>query len=385
VHLVGPVVDPQRVFTAALEREGVQADAQLHGGAGATCVALTIRRRGRATLLLAGSGLALIALGAASPASAQVTCTFSSASHRLIVRSSAGGDEPQLERQGNRIIVKRFLGSPRSCQGGTATVFNTDTIKVRVSGFVPGIDIRLDGGPFAPGATPEKKGASEIEVHVTGKDAMADVIGTPGPDQFRWGRIGNSAGLNVNAGRRNDTDVDISAGGLYAFIVAEGGKGRDTILPARPLESVPGGAFSVGGGGNDILAASRNGDIIGGGAGRDLIRGGPSFDWIGGGAGKDRVSGAGGADAINPGGGQDIVLAGPGRDFVKTQDSQRDRVKCGGGSDGVRADRFDRLSNCERVRGGGAGGAHHADSVIRLRERNELRLRRSLRLAKLRR
>jgi hypothetical protein len=330
-------------------------------------------------------GAMVFALAFASPAAGRTTCSYRGSSKRLIVRSS-GDDLAQMVRDGNRIVVQKFLEPPVACRGGVATVFNTDTVSVRLKGLFASIDVRLDGGPLAPGATPEAKGASEIEVEVEGSEAMAEVIGTPGPDEFRWAPGGIWAGLNVNPGHRHDNDVDVTARGLDAFIVAEGGRGRDRIVPANRLQRLPGGAFSEGGSGNDVLVASRSGDIIDGGTGKDLIRGGPSFDWVGGGAGKDRISGAGGSDAINPGGGQDVVLAGSGRDFVNSRDSHRDTVKCGGGRDRAKTDPFDRLSSCDQVRAGrAAAGTARAKSNSRLRVSRESRLRRSLRLTRLRR
>jgi Ca2+-binding RTX toxin-like protein len=260
------------------------------------------------------------------------------------------------------IVVQKFLERPTVCRGGAPTALNTDTIEVHLTGALASIDIRLDGGPLAPGATTEGRGASEIEVHVIGSEALADVIGTAGSDEFRWAPGGAWPGLNVNPGQRHDRDVDVTvSGGFLPFIVAEGKKGADRILPASPSQRLPGGAFSEGGKGNDVLVASRSGDILDGGKGKDLIRGGPSFELISGGTGRDQISGAGGSDEISAGGGPDLVLGGAGGDSINSRDSSRDRVRCGAGFDHVKADRRDRLSHCEQVRSRGLRMGHRAN------------------------
>jgi hypothetical protein len=48
-------------------------------------------------------------------------------------------------------------------QRATSTVFNTDSIRIRGD-----LGVRLGGGGFAPGATPEADGAPEVEIHFTG-------------------------------------------------------------------------------------------------------------------------------------------------------------------------------------------------------------------------
>jgi hypothetical protein len=71
----------------------------------------------------------------------------------------------EVTRSGERIVVREFLRRPSRCRGGIPTVLTTDTITVLApANFV---DVLLGGGPFAPGATSETDGASEIEIEWT--------------------------------------------------------------------------------------------------------------------------------------------------------------------------------------------------------------------------
>ena len=91
-----------------------------------------------------------------------------------------------LKVSGGAIV---FGGSP--C--GAATTSNTDTISVSGNaGTVETLDIDMSGGAFAPGATPEATGTSDIELVTTLGDASDLVVvhGTPGDDTIRLGPPG---------------------------------------------------------------------------------------------------------------------------------------------------------------------------------------------------
>jgi hypothetical protein len=45
-----------------------------------------------------------------------------------------------------------------------------------------------------------------------------------------------------------------------------------------------------------------------------------------------------------------LIDGGAGADIIDAVDGRADRVRCGSGRDRVRADKFDRLRGCERVR-----------------------------------
>jgi hypothetical protein len=115
-----------------------------------------------------------------------------------------------------------------------------------------------------------------------------------------------------------------------------------------------------------ILGLGGNDRIDGRGA-HDCIFGGSEDDHAHGGDGNDRVSGMGGADVVYGDGGNDTLygrlgpdrlIGGPGRDtfyagggedFVNSQDGRAETVDCGARHDTVRADRSDRLIDCETV------------------------------------
>ena len=214
-------------------------------------------------------------------------------------------------------------------------MLNTDTIRVLSRGFsFP--DVLLALGPFAPGATPELEGASEIEIEFEFelRGMFAEVTGTRGADEIHFGPgPGTHAGLNLNPRDAGDQDVDVTVRGPGAYLIAGGAAGDDTIVPAPGAPFPNDGVVSSGGRGNDRLSAPRNSwGSLGGGAGDDVLTGGRQGDNLFGGPGRDKIFG------------------GSGRDRVNSRDSNRDRVRCGVGRDRVKADRQDRLRGCEMIR-----------------------------------
>lgn len=266
-------------------------------------------------------------------ASADVKCAFDESTHVLSITTTTGkgGGEARLRRAGNRIRVSQFFGPDVSC-GGAPTVTTTDLIEISSRGF-SGVDIELESGAFAPGATLEADSSSEIEFAVTGS-GIVSIQGRRSADHFRFMSAGGVSGLNVNPGRGdNDVDVELpDPRGSEAIFVADGGRGRDTIdIVGRP-RILP---FAYGGAGDDtLLAQGAIGAILDGGTGRDRIVGSPGFDLIAPGQGTDRITASGGSDLIEA-----------------SRDRSKDRIDCGGGRDEVEGgpDRFDQLRSCERV------------------------------------
>jgi hypothetical protein len=304
-------------------------------------------RRGLVVAGLACASLVLLGVCSTPPAVARTRCSYSGApSNTLTVRSD--GALAEIARRGQRIVVREYLEPPKRCSGGVPTVLNTDTIEVLLDpgGFA---DLLLRDGPFAPGATAELEGASEIEVEFVGEDIFAGVNGTGLADRFEWGPgPGREAGLNLNPGRAGDQDVDVTVEGNLATLNAVGRGGNDSILPAPDVVLPNASVFSTGGRGDDRLEAPRDGGgLLQGGPGDDVLIGGRRGDAIEGGGGKDRLSGAGGNDRIEPGSGRDVIRAGAGHDHIEARDSTRDVVRCGPGRDFVNADSQDRLRGCE--------------------------------------
>jgi RTX calcium-binding nonapeptide repeat (4 copies) len=79
----------------------------------------------------------------------------------------------------------------------------------------------------------------------------------------------------------------------------------------------------------------------------DPINGTSGDDTLVGTAGDDVIRGFEGNDVIDGAGGRDLIDAGPGNDVIRTRDSTRDVIRCGGGSDRAYSDRNDVLYNCE--------------------------------------
>ena len=300
----------------------------------------------------AAAALGILLAGAlpAADAQARTSCGYSGAPARVLtVEVSGVGAIAEIRRRGQEIVVNEFFERAQPCAGGTPTVFTTDTIDVRL-GRESSADLRLGGGPFAPGATREAEGASEIEVRFSGTEVLADVIGTPGRDELHWGPAGATAGLNVNPGSAGDTDLDVTIGGSESFLVANGAAGNDTIVGA-PGARIADTVFSRGGRGADLLKTPAAGGILDGGPGPDRLIGSRGQDMLTGASGDDRVSGGRGEDQIIGGAGRDRLRGGPGSDLIDSLDRARDVVLCGPGRDTLTADRRDRARGCERVSG----------------------------------
>lgn len=97
----------------------------------------------------------------------------------------------------------------------------------------------------------------------------------------------------------------------------------------------------VGKRGPDRLVGSDEGDDLRGHGGRDRLRGR---------GGRDCLRGGTGADRLNGGAQSDRLAGGPGGDYLNARDGDRDRVRCGPGSDRARVDRKDRIRGCETVK-----------------------------------
>ncbi len=308
-----------------------------------------------------GAACALLVLGsmlwfpATSPA--EVSCSFSPGDRTLFMFVTEE-DTGLISRSGDEIVLAGAGGAPTPCASapvGGPTVTDVDRVRL-VTGGEAFVELKLSGGPFAPGASAESSGFPEIEFDWLSAGGLVVVSGTPLTDAFRWGR---NASLNLDPGLHGDSDLDLNTEGGFPLVVASGLAGDDRITPqTRRVGGIP---FSEGGRGDDLLRTGLGGGLVLGGPGRDSVIGGATFDLIGPGPGRDRV---------RSGAGSDLVLA---------VDGTRDRISCGRGHDLARADARDRVRGCERVvrvRGiagsGASAGARrpgprgHADQLLRL-------------------
>jgi hypothetical protein len=315
---------------------------------------------------LALGGLSLLLLPAGAPAAAKpvASCSLSGGQLQVV---ALRGEFPDIdfERSADQIVITSGFfepgDAPLTCSGGVPTVTNTDTITVASAApkaVLPDVSWNLAGGPFAPGATPEADGSSEIEFTIT-TSIEALILGGPGPDQLALGRTAGVEAANLNAGEPSP-DADVFLGRtigcchkrpLESFTV-EASDGPDTISLAgtgfdNPLKD---DVQVEGGRGNDLLTGSPEHDDLSGGRGDDTVLGLGGSDVLVGGRGKDTLDGGGTADLILGYGGRDIVLGGGGRDYILPGHG-RDVVRCGPGRDllDFRQRRTDRRKSCERL------------------------------------
>jgi hemolysin type calcium-binding protein len=250
--------------------------------------------------LALGTAITGAALGAVPAlASAASTCTYGlggpgGISLTATVVDGSGSQMLRVLRAGSFIAVQDGTAVPRICTGPTgvrASVTNTDFVVIQ-GGGTTGTDryiVDQRNGAFAPGATLEADGTSELETLIGTNDQPADltVHGTNGHDTLRLG-----VGGGVMIGLDSDTDVRM----IRARKVALFGNDGDDFLSGRggsPAASPPPATTQLnifGGAGNDTLvdAVGKGEDDLQGEAGddtlfavdghRDVLRGGPGFD-----------------------------------------------------------------------------------------------------------
>jgi Ca2+-binding RTX toxin-like protein len=248
-------------------------------------------------------------------------CTYNAATKTATASAPAGTST--LVVAGGEI---RFGPSPAACGG--ATTANTDTIKVvGAAGAAEKLIIDQSAGAFAPGATAETTGVSEIEIDVNLGNASDEivVIGTSGDDVLAMG----VKGAAINA----DSDVDVTFTPLPSTIELVGGGGSN-ILTARGgygAGAVYAGSVTLrAGSGPDSLTGSNLADLIIGGNGVDTVNGYGGDDTIDGGGGNDKLNGADGNDDITGGAGSDNLSGGNGNDTLRAKDGQADAAINGG-------------------------------------------------------
>jgi Ca2+-binding RTX toxin-like protein len=188
--------------------------------------------------------------------------------------------------------------------------------------------------------------------------------GTPGNDKI----LGLAGDDRMNGEAGNDClygglDSDLLIGGPGDDLLV-GGPGDDMLLGGPGADNLNGQQ------GNDTLDGGAGPDRLSGGGGEDILRGGPGKDVLRGQGGNDRLSGGAGNDTLIGGAGNDTITevptaysaaepldtgqnrvdTGGGNDTVDVANGKRDTVACGTGNDTIKADKFDRLKNCEHRR-----------------------------------
>ena len=147
--------------------------------------------------------------------------------------------EVSLQRRGDAIAVLRgdnTGGPPVRCDGGPTTLTGTDLMRVQsTDGKTPPnlyLDVRY--GPFAPGATPEVDGSSEIEVQLREDGGLTYVRGAREPDVFRASVSEDLSALSL-AGTDPISDAWVTAPGIEVFALDAGGSDDQIVIdpPAR--------------------------------------------------------------------------------------------------------------------------------------------------------
>jgi hypothetical protein len=266
---------------------------------------------GRLRRAALASAIACAVAALATPAAdAAISCSYGElgppgpAGNVLAITTSTPElDVVAVQRSADQIAVSDdATGTQVGCAGETPTVTNTDTILLAgANGTSLAIDER--GGPFAPGATDEGDGFSEIEFDLDWEDGLLVVNSAPTGEGLSLGALPEGSGINLNPGSEAAPDSDVNPGGVLS-VVGRGLGGGESLTAA---------------GGPGFIGPFNRPVSFEGGAGRDLLIGGSV---------------------------PDLLDGGPGGDRIRARDHKRDTIFCGGGRDRVRADRKDKLTGC---------------------------------------
>ena len=300
---------------------------------------------------------ALITAFSVVPAAARADvaeCSFGAGTATVTVAIQGGS--AILRRSGDAVTVDGV-----DC-GGTVT--GTDAITVTgTSG--DHLTISLGGGPFAPGATDEGDGSSEIEITVGGSVSLV-IRGSSGPDMILAGSVPSDfpvdAVFDLNGDEATpDADVAMpltaldptggltdelrggddtfSGGGFVGALpipflgkvaLLRAGGGDDTVQPAgstgiyigdKGIDAfsfrwLPSECFGEYVAGSGLLSCGSTGDVSFTGGPFERLLGHAGTDWLGGGARAGVIRGFGGGDQLWVSPGDGVIDGGPGRDLA---------------------------------------------------------------------
>ncbi|MGH3103841.1 MAG: calcium-binding protein, partial [Gaiellaceae bacterium] len=189
------------------------------------------------------------------------------------------------------------------------------------------LTIDQSGGLFAPGATAEANGVSEIEMSVLLGDATDVVVvnGTAAADTISVGTNGFAF--------TTDADADVSLSPLPAAVEIFGFAGPNTLTGrggSGAGSPFPGKLVLHAGDSGDTLQGGAGDDELHGGAGNDVLEGRDGNDTAYGGAGNDSVAGNDGHDELVGGAGLDALIGGDGDDVMRADDDEADTNLSGG-------------------------------------------------------
>ena len=269
---------------------------------------------------LAASGLAVVA----SPATAAVNaeCQFA-AGQKIATLSLPADDHDEGQFTLGRIPGSKRIGFDsdevdwKPCE--SATVENTNKVRVVGTQQSETLVISLEGGMLGPGAAGESAGSDEIEIVANLEDGTDTLILSGGNGNDRL-----TIHSRTSASFNSDDDSDISLSGVDAWRMY-GGRGSD-VLDASGASQVN----SYGEEGADRLVGSSGRDSLEGDGGEPAADGG---DTIIAGAGDDDLYGGGGADHLVGGADDDYLVGDRGNDVIKGG-ADNDYVYCENFTDG---------------------------------------------------
>lgn len=246
-------------------------------------------------------GGALFFLGFLAPsAHAQASCAFDSTTR--IVTVSVSGATTLEATSGGMIQVD-----------GVDCAAVSDADSIQVSGGATADSVTVVGS-FAPAATPESEGVSEVEIDFAlggGSDTVT-FSGTRFADDFFFFENGLDHG--------SDGDMDFMTAGVEKVRVLGNG-GNDQIN--AQYYTGGGRLYLYGQAGADLMYGSDAADSLYGGAGDDEIHAGGGNDYVSDGTGNDVLYGDDGNDRFDqgtatgaPGADSDWMVGGAGRDLA---------------------------------------------------------------------
>lgn len=309
--------------------------------------------------------LLVISSATAVPAAhAEVTDCSYTKSKKLVTLTISNSDTTGwlfIERSlGTNKIGYRAQGdSWRGCEGARTTT--TNKIKVVGSSLSEDIYISVENGPFAPGASNEASGTSEIEFVLDlgkGTDTVT-FYGSRGADRFAFTKPGQGK-LN------GDTDVDVTMSGVDRWRL-DGRAGND-VLDGRGVPRVTaygreGSDRLTGGDGPDSLYGDQGDSATG--DGNDVINGGGGDDRLQGYRGSDTLNGGDGDDSLYGDEGNDSLKGGAGDDSLNSMSTKDGADRLDGGSGRDSAQYWSRTANLKLTLDGKAndGAKNEGDSL----------------------
>ena len=177
-----------------------------------------------------GAAVAGVAIGGVPALASASPCTYNPTQKVASIVDSSGVSQLRVGVNGNVIFSKDGGNAPINCVGGgiVATTTNTDRVAVfaQAKGASDGVVLDQANGAFAPGATPEADGNSEIELVLSGQSGHLSVFGTPGDDVMRVSGPFRSPPVSfLDFGADEDDDVTFTASDVSLV----GGDGADFL------------------------------------------------------------------------------------------------------------------------------------------------------------